>query len=49
VKVNNVYFPFSIDSGPKGSTDKQKIIIEKGDANVPVDDSYFSFPVPAKK
>jgi hypothetical protein len=48
-KVNNVYFPFSIDSGPKGSTDKQKIIIEKGDANVPVDDSYFSFPVPAKK
>jgi hypothetical protein len=48
-KVNGVYFPFSIDSGPKGSTDKQKIIIEKGEANAPADYSYFSFPVTAKK
>jgi hypothetical protein len=48
-KVNGVYFPFSIDSGNKGSTDKQKTIIEKGEANIPVDDSTFAFPTkPAK-
>ncbi len=29
-KVNGVYFPFSIEAGSKGSTDKQKTIIEKG-------------------
>ena len=38
-KVDGVFFPFSIDAGPKGSTDKQKIIIEKAEANVPVDDA----------
>ena len=43
-KVNGVFFPFSIEAGPKGSTDKQKIIIEKGEANIPVDDSIFDFP-----
>ena len=44
-KVKGVYFPFSQESGSKGSTDKQKSIIEKGEANVPVDDSIFEFPV----
>ena len=48
-KVNGVYFPFSIEAGSKGSTDKQKTIIEKGEANVPVDDSIFEFPVKAAK
>jgi hypothetical protein len=48
-KVNGVYFPFSIEAGSKGSTDKQKTIIEKGEANIPVDDSIFEFPTqPAK-
>jgi hypothetical protein len=48
-KVNGIYFPFSIESGSKGSTDKQKIIIEKAAANVPVDESIFAFPAkPAK-
>ena len=28
-KINGVFFPFSIEAGGKGSTDKQKIIIEK--------------------
>ncbi len=46
-KVNGVYFPFSIESGSKGSTDKQKTIIEKGGANVPVDDVIFEFPAKA--
>jgi len=48
-KVNGVFFPFSIEAGPKGSTDKQKIILEKGEANIPVDDSIFGFPKPAAK
>lgn len=48
-KVNGVYFPFSVESGSKGSTDKQKIIIEKGEANIPVDDSIFEFPAKAAK
>ena len=48
-KVNGVYFPFSIEAGSKGSTDKQKTIIEKGEANVPVDDAIFEFPAKATK
>ena len=48
-KVNGVYFPFSIEAGDKGSTDKQKIILEKGEANIPVDDSIFRFPTAAAK
>ena len=48
-KVNGVYFPFSIEAGSKGSTDKQKIILEKGEANVPVDDAIFQFPKTAAK
>ena len=48
-KVNGVYFPFSIEVGNKGSTDKQKIIIEKAEANVPVDDTIFEFPAKATK
>ncbi|MEO6970206.1 MAG: hypothetical protein ABI217_04860 [Chthoniobacterales bacterium] len=48
-KVDGVYFPFSLESGSKGSTDKQKTIIEKGEANIPVDDAIFEFPVKAAK
>jgi len=48
-KVNGVYFPFSIEAGSKGSTDKQKTIFDKAEANVPVDDAIFQFPTkPAK-
>jgi hypothetical protein len=48
-KVNGVYFPFSIEAGGKGSTDKQKTILEKAEANVPVDDAIFQFPKTAAK
>jgi hypothetical protein len=48
-KINGVYLPFSIEAGPKGSTDKQKIIIEKAEANIPVDDAIFQFPAKASK
>jgi hypothetical protein len=44
-KVNGVFIPFSIEAAPKGSQDKQKIIIEKAEANVPDDDAAFHFPV----
>lgn len=48
-KVNGVYFPFSIESGTKGSSDKQQVIIDKAEANIPVDDAIFQFPsTPAK-
>ena len=34
-----------VDRGrPKGAPDKQKIIIDKAEANVPVDDTIFHFP-----
>ena len=48
-KINGVFFPFSIESGPKGAPDKQKIIIEKAEANAPVDDAEFKFPATAPK
>ena len=48
-KVGGVFFPFSIETGSKGSTDKQKAILDKGEANVPIDDSIFQFPAQATK
>ena len=43
-KVGGVYFPFSIEAAPKGVTDKQKIVIEKAEANAPTEDANFKFP-----
>jgi outer membrane lipoprotein-sorting protein len=43
-QVNGVFVPFAIDSGRKGDPDKQKIVIEKAEPNVPVDDAVFRFP-----
>jgi len=48
-KVAGVYFPFSIEAGSKGSLDKQKIILEKGEANVESDAAQFKFPATATK
>ena len=48
-KIAGVFIPFSIEAGRKGSPDKQKIILEKAEANVPVDAATFRFPTsPAK-
>jgi hypothetical protein len=44
-KVNGVFIPFSLEAGTKGDPDKQKIVFEKADANTPVDDAIFRFPV----
>jgi outer membrane lipoprotein-sorting protein len=45
-KVDGVYFPFAITTGPKGGTSDQmmQITIDKAQANVPVEDSVFAFP-----
>jgi hypothetical protein len=43
-KAGGVFVPASIESGRKGAPDKQRIIIDKVEANVPADDSVFHFP-----
>ncbi|HYY14065.1 MAG TPA: hypothetical protein VE758_06490 [Chthoniobacterales bacterium] len=43
-QVNGVFVPFAIDSGRKVDPDKQKIIIEKAEPNVAIDDAVFRFP-----
>ena len=48
-KINGVFVPTSIEAGSKGDPDKQKIVIDKAEGNVPVDDATFHFPTtPAK-
>jgi len=48
-KIGGVFIPFSIEAGRKGDPDKQKVMIEKAEANVPVDDTIFHFPTTASK
>ena len=43
-EVGGVYFPFSAESGPKGSQDKSSVNIEKIEINLPLDDSRFAMP-----
>jgi hypothetical protein len=43
-KAAGVFVPTSMESGRKGAPDKQRIIIDKVEANVPVDDTIFHFP-----
>jgi hypothetical protein len=43
-KAGSVFVPTSIEVGGKGAPDKQRIIIDKVEANVPVDDTIFHFP-----
>src|SRR6266446_5939750 len=43
-KINGVFLPFSLESGRKGGPDKQKIVIDKAEPNIPVDDTIFKFP-----
>lgn len=48
-KINGVFLPFSMESGPKGVSDKQKVILDKAEGNPPADDKLFEFPAaPAK-
>jgi hypothetical protein len=43
-KAGGVFVPTSIEFGSKGAPDKQKIVIDKVEANVPVDEAIFHFP-----
>jgi hypothetical protein len=43
-KAGGVFVPTSIEFGGKGAPDKQRIIIDKVEANVPVDETMFHFP-----
>jgi hypothetical protein len=43
-KAGDVFVPTSIDVGRKGSPDKQMVVVDKVEANVPVDDTIFHFP-----
>ena len=43
-KIAGVFLPFSIESGRKGRPDKQKIVIDKAEPNISVDDAIFKFP-----
>lgn len=47
--VAGVYFPFSIESGQKGSQNKQSTRIEKIEVNQDLPDSRFMVPGTAKK
>lgn len=43
-KAGGVFVPTSIEFGRKGAPDKQRIVIDKLEANVPVNDTIFNFP-----
>ncbi|HUK54826.1 MAG TPA: hypothetical protein VL099_16185 [Candidatus Binatia bacterium] len=44
-QVNGIYFPFAVESGRKGDSNRQKLTVEKVEINVSVGDSYFVMPV----
>lgn len=48
-EVNGWYLPFSSETNTKGSQDKSKIVYDKIEANVTIDDNRFSVPSAAKK
>jgi hypothetical protein len=43
-QVNGVYFPFSVSTHSKDGGDSQ-LTIEKAQANDPIDEAMFAFPV----
>jgi hypothetical protein len=46
--VDGWYIPYSVEVGSKGSQFRQKIVYEKIEANVPIDDRRFSMPAVVK-
>jgi len=49
MKVDGVYIPFSVESVRKGTSDRQKLLLDKAELNVASDASVFAFPAaPAK-
>lgn len=47
-EVNGWFLPFSVEVNAKGSQDKQKLIYQKIEANVSIDDSRFGMPTKPK-
>jgi outer membrane lipoprotein-sorting protein len=47
-EVNGVMLAHSIESGPKGSTQKQKMTVDKYEANVDIPENSFAMPAVAK-
>jgi len=43
-EVAGWYLPYSFETGPKGSQERQKITFDKIEANVPMDDGRFKKP-----
>lgn len=43
-EVDGMMFPHSVDSGQKGSPQRQKLVVEKIELNVPIDDARFKMP-----
>jgi hypothetical protein len=48
-EVAGWYLPYSFEIGSKGSQDKSKLVYEKIEANVAIDDNRFSMPGAPKK
>jgi hypothetical protein len=46
-EVDGIFFPFAMESGIKGSQQKEKLTITKIELNVPADNSIFKMPPPA--
>lgn len=47
-EVAGWFLPYSIETNAKGSQDKSKVVYDKIEANVPIDDGRFRMPVVAK-
>jgi outer membrane lipoprotein-sorting protein len=47
-QVQGVYLPFAQESGPKGSSERQKVQFEKAEANPGAPATIFQFPAPAQ-
>jgi hypothetical protein len=48
-KVDGIHVPFSAESGPKGSSDRQQVEFSKAEINVPLDAAAFRFPSSATR
>jgi hypothetical protein len=47
-EVAGWYLPYSFETNVKGSSDKQKVVFEKIEANVTIEDGRFSMPTTQK-
>jgi hypothetical protein len=50
-KVAGVYVPMLEESGPRDSpsSEKSKVVYDRAEANVPVDEAVFAFPAPGRR